>query len=137
MMTAIMVIFVLALAVLLIGGAVKAQRMQRSAANGPQVTDYRQRLTSDDRRYIEESWKHAAGMFPQNPKVALDVAHNAVASVLNSRGIDSVRVPAMPDNVDSASPEELRQELLRYEAIVNDLTGAGALSGARDSREAV
>lgn len=119
----VMVIVLAGLAVVLIGGAVKAGRLERSAARGPRLTDYRERLTEEDREYIEESWQHVAGVFPQNPAVALDMAHHTVASVLHSRGLDSARIPARPDAM-AASPEEQRRQLLRYERLVADLTGA-------------
>ncbi|NUP47296.1 MAG: hypothetical protein HOW97_08275 [Catenulispora sp.] len=120
----LMVLVVIGLAVVLITGAVKANRLERAAARGPQVSDYRERLTDEDREYLEESWRHVAGIFPQSPETALDMAHHTVASVLHARGVDSARIPAEPEDNSSASPEELRRRLVRYEHIVADLTGA-------------
>jgi hypothetical protein len=125
MATVLMALLVFGLAVLLIGGAVKAARLERSAARGPRMTDYRERLTDEDRQFIAESLKNAEGVFPQNPAVALDMAHRSVATVLNARGVHA-RIPVRPDGPDvaNASPEELRERFLRYEHFVGELTGA-------------
>ncbi|WP_344662425.1 hypothetical protein [Catenulispora subtropica] len=123
MVTVLMVIVVVGLAVLLIGGAVKAGRLERSAARAPETNDHRERLTDEDRQYIQESLRHAEGVFPQNPAVAVDMAHHSVATVLHARGVDA-RIPARRDE-DEASPEELRRQLLQYEDIVGELIGAG------------
>jgi hypothetical protein len=123
MFTILMALVLLALAVLLIGGALKAGKLERSATRGPLMTDYRERLTDEDRQYIRESLKHAEGLFPQNPAVAVDMAHHSVATVLNARGVDA-RIPLRREEPD-ASPEELRRQLLQYEHIMGDLIGAG------------
>jgi hypothetical protein len=135
MVTILMVMFLVGLTVLLIGLAVKAARMQAPSAGGatgvgftsePQLTgpDPREHITDADRQYIEESWKRVEGIFPDDPEVALDVAHKTVASVFNAHGLDASRVLAEPADLESASPEELRQLLLRYEHVVAELTGA-------------
>jgi len=136
MVTILMVMFLVGLTVLLIGLAVKAARMQAPAAGPatgaagfpeePEITgpNPREHITDADRQYIEESWKRVEGIFPEDPEVALDVAHKTVASVFNAHGLDASRVLAQPADLESASPEELRQELLRYEHVVAELTGA-------------
>ena len=131
MVTVIMVVLVTGLAVLLIGGAVKAARLERSAARGPlmtdyrETTDYRERLTDEDRQFIAETLKNAEGVFPQNPAVALDMAHHSVATVLNARGVHT-HIPVRPYGADiaNASPQELRERFLQYEHFVGELTGA-------------
>ncbi|MBW8805812.1 MAG: hypothetical protein JF587_18475 [Catenulisporales bacterium] len=136
MVTILMVMFLVGLTVLLIGLAVKAARMQaRPAAptttgagltEEPEITgpSLREHITDADLQYIEESWKRVEGIFPADPEVALDVAHKTVASVFNAHGLDASGVLAEPADLESASPEELRQQLLRYERVVARLTGA-------------
>ena len=124
MVTILMVILLIGLAVLLISGAVKAARMQAAAAKAPSAADYREHITDEDRRYIEESWRHAEGMFPDNPEAALDMAQSTVTSVFHLRGLDDDRVQIEPQELEAASPEELRRKLLQYEHTVSELTGA-------------
>ncbi|MFL6114392.1 MAG: hypothetical protein ACJ786_23980 [Catenulispora sp.] len=141
MVTILMVMFLVGLTVLLIGLAVKAARMQaRSAAPAPdagladssdlseeaQITgpQVREHITDADLQYIEESWKRVEGIFPENPEVALDIAHKTVASVFNAHGLDASGVLGEPADLESASLEELRRQLLRYERVVAHLTGA-------------
>ncbi|WP_194892424.1 hypothetical protein [Catenulispora pinisilvae] len=129
MVTILMVMFLVGLTVLLIGGSVKAARMQRLAARGPRVVDYRERLTEEDREYIEESWRNVErveGAFPDDPEVALAVAHNTVGSVLQARGVDSAQIPAAREDAASDSPRELRRQLLEYEYIVSELVDAAS-----------
>ncbi|MBS2536170.1 hypothetical protein KGQ20_25735 [Catenulispora sp. NF23] len=123
----IMVMFLVGLTVLLIGGSVKAARMQSPGAHGPIVVDYSKRLSDEDREYIEESWKNVErveGTFPDDPEVALAVAHNTVGSVLQARGVDSAQIPATREDAASDSPRELRRQLLEYQYIVSELVDA-------------
>ncbi|MEY9861117.1 hypothetical protein ABH935_006757 [Catenulispora sp. GAS73] len=130
MVTVLMLLFLVGAAVLVIGGSVKAARMQSSAARGLDVAEYRECLTDADREYIEDSWKNVEGIYQHDPAVALDVAHNTVASVLEARGIDTTRIPAIHETTASASEgrpdsqQEIRRQLLGYAHIVNVLTDA-------------
>lgn len=130
MVTVLMLLFLVGATVLVIGGSVKAARMQSSAARGLDVAEYRGCLTDEDREYIEDSWKNVEGIYQHDPAVALDVAHNTVASVLEARGIDTARIAAIRDTAASRSQasqhsqQEIRRQLLGYAHIVSVLTEA-------------
>ena len=132
MVTVLMLLFLVGATVVVIGGSVKAARMQSSQARGLDVAEYRECLTDEDREYIEDSWKNVEGIYQHNPAVALDVARNTVASVLEARGIDTARIPAIRatgasrSQASQHSQQEIRRQLLGYAHIVNVLTDAAS-----------
>lgn len=83
------------------------------------------RLTSEDVEYLDGAFRHAHGVFADDPATGLELARHMAASVLNQRGFDADALlrpfHASPDS----DPGEIRQTLVALAAAIDRIAVDG------------
>jgi hypothetical protein len=84
------------------------------------------RLTAEDVAYLDETMRHAYGVFAHDPVTALDLARTMTASVLNSRGIDADEVLRPFHASPGSDAREIRLALAQLAVVIDQIAVDGA-----------